>query len=305
MIVRKNPAPVVSIRKDKPSWAKPLPPFDLHRDLRQFVSITRIPVLSTHLTQEDHLYQGWEQRRKVQLRMSRRYRNSERAVTADAYVLSYVASEATRHLNRAGVAITRLDIKPRHMLDAMALPSDDDSVRLLVQALRRLTATVIDVRNWGPRAFADRSPLLQIQAVSDHTYRLYLSDWLQEELFSHRVIKISPEALRLKGLQGLLYGWAVGRVGPEHCDGRIIRQREALARAGSFPSGCEPWEEIVQAVGANDVPGFKFALETFEGLPAIAVTPRGYHSEFDMPSFTLEMDFPSPEPIPLPREITI
>ena len=264
-----------------------------------------MPVLSTHSTQSDYFYEGWEQRRQVQLRVSRRYRNSQRALTADAYVLSYVASEATRHLNRSGFAITQLDVEPRKMLEAMKLPSDDDSVCLLVQAFRRLTATVIDIRNWGKWAFSDKSPLLEIQAISDTTYRIHLSDWLQEELSAHRIMKISPEALRLDGLRGLLYGWAVGRIGPEYSEGRIIRQREALARAGSFPPDCHPWNEIVQAVSANDVPGFDYALDMFEGQPAIAVTPRVSDSEFMMPELTFEMDEVRPTSTLPPGEITI
>lgn len=262
---------------------------------RQFVAILRLPILAVAPTLERSIFRGWERGHKVSMTVSARNRTIGRATVEDAYVLSYVASRATETFNARLCPGMFVEIEPRMMLEELGMPADPAACERVIASLRRLVMTDLRVYNWGDRAISEMGPLLPIEPCAKDKRRFLISvpDWLQDEIQAPRIATIPPEALTFSGFRARLYGWAQGRVGQKLGDARFITQREALTRLGPIPPGTDPWDAILAAAVADDVPGYGLGLEAFDGQPAIAVRRRIERTPVPMSEgrLTIELEF--------------
>ena len=226
----------------------------------------------------------WERGKRVRIELKQRWRGHELARTEDMFVFDYLISKFMHMVNQNNGSIVRsllLDVD----LMIVHLKLEPRARAQIIDSLRRLTNTLVSPEGWEGPPLPTRFPLLQISredGARASVFRIDLSELLENELASGQVVVVTPAAIRLYGIHQRIHGWALGWVGPRYDDGRLIRQYEALDRIGPvLPQFGTPWEQIVPAVLANELPDFHLKLITFENQPAIYVRKRSLASVAD------------------------
>jgi len=247
--------------------------FNPTRDLRQFVSILRAPILAISPTRQWYTYKGREWGKRVEMRIGPRYRCGRRALIGDAAILAYIASRAAHSFNVSLISLPSVQLELDEFFSVFGLPNDETNRAETIESLRRLHATGISLLNWGPNSVSGDFPLLEVERFRSG-FHLCLSDWLVGEIEAQRFVSMPMESFGLGGLESRVFGWIKSWVGPQHNGGRAIFMREAMNRLGPIPPNFHPRQMIMEVIARNALPGYDLDIDNFDGKPAIIWRPQ-------------------------------
>lgn len=307
---------------------KPTPnqtPFHMKTHYRQARVALRTPLLSMAEPRRVS-FSTWERaaarnqdgsavRERVSVTLSKRSERQDLASIRDAPVFHYAASRFRHAYDQAhGCAVPSLRLSLTEILSDLGRPFTAGEV--VVDALRRITNTLVTVSRGSRRSYPTAQRLIDITRDEGGDFELAPSTWLEDDLLANGVYRAPPSTSSLGGIRQRLYGWMIAWVGREQADGRVIWMREILDRLGPLWDGAgDPWDEVCVVVAKNDLPDFHAELTTDRGSPAIFLRPRQPRRDeeprdFRLPPLELSLDDDEPDllgpaPPPIPREISL
>lgn len=248
---------------------------EIDRDHSRFRPALRTPILSSG-RQFRYEFSCYEKQQRVIVRVQPRFRGIELARTEDAPLLDYIAVRAHRQLGGTEIGeVQDLAVSVGEIAAYYGLPPGSE--REITDSLRRLTGTRLTVERWKGRTYASAFPMLEAKLSSSGHFVVTPSAWMSDELWDGELVPAPRSSARLTGPRFRLDGWARSWLGRNPQSGeQVITRRDALARFGPLPEGAvgTPWQQILAAVEANDLPDHELELIERRGEPALLVTAR-------------------------------
>jgi hypothetical protein len=219
-------------------------------------------------------YRASQKRERVSVTLTKRSKNVGLVNVTDASVFHHVISRFVHASNRAGgFSVSSLRLPVGEILSDLGLPST--AKRDVIDALRRITNTLVTVSRRSRPSYPSAARLIDITRDETGDFDLTLSAWLEDEIVAGQVCQAPSSSRSLDGIRQRLHGWMVSWVGREEEDGRVIWLHEILDRLGPlWENAGDPWVEVRAVVEANDLPDFHVGLTTDRGDPAIFMRPR-------------------------------
>jgi len=243
---------------------------DSDRDLRALVLFLREPVFAMAPGRtEDFHFIGRRNGQPVRVTVSSDDSGGgSQATVVDADALIPVISELTALRNEGRPLPRTLVLRPAVALHALGRSGGGRQRRLLDDAFVRLAATtIIHTDATGTRLFR---PIEVYEQLPGGARRLTLPAELVAEVEAGHVLKLDPDALRLKGLERRLYSLARAHTGR---DGTWRVGFDLLVRLCPWRGTWRKFRSRLAAVAAaQGLPGFVLTVADLNGCPALSVT---------------------------------
>lgn len=268
--------------------------------LRIPTCLMRMPFLANDLSTDQAFIRTRENKRLVEMTARSTNKNHGRATLDDLSILIHVIGKAAR-LNDDGYDAAHIRLNPAEFLRDPLNASGADGEAEMIEGLRRLHSTRIEMRTGGPSAVTTAFRLFEIGALPDGSgYHVTLPDFLLEEIRTRRILKVLPEQRALRGMRARLFGWYRSWIGRIEGECQLIGKAQAIARAGFSANPELGWEQITRTVEANDLPGLDLGILEIEGDEYVAIPKRARGFQ---PDEAVDWERRLSPPVPAPSEL--
>ncbi|GJD97699.1 replication initiator protein A [Methylobacterium iners] len=201
----------------------------------------------------------------------------------DTSVLIFATTLLARPLNAGKPLPDVIDLVPVDFLRALGRPLGGGQYAQLDAAIQRLHHATI-LTDLFPNAGAGTTLLDRIEppAGRREAYRLYLPQFLLDQVAAKQILAFDPAALSLHGLERRLFGWARAQVGVEGGKPRLISLREVHERAGVELADRERLKtslrqlkaKLLRIAAADRIPGVRLRLQTDGKRTSLILEPH-------------------------------
>ena len=186
------------------------------------------------------------------------------ATLADGAVLTFITTLLTHRLNLGEPLTEDIMIRPTALLRALGRDRGGHGLKLFAASVDRLGNTQVntDLSSDGRRShvFTLLEGVERAHGDAHGPWRLILPSFLIEQVAARRILQIDPAALRLRGLERRLYGWARAYAGGKAHDTWTLSLGRAHTRAASQDARRKFCHVLGSIVQRNRLPGFSLAL---------------------------------------------
>lgn len=253
--------------------------------LRAPLPFLRYPILALGPRSEPIHYRGFERGQPFFLSVAPTSPDHGLPTLADGDILIVLTTLLTRHLNAGESLPAVLDVAPATILRALGRPPGGTQHAQIDAALARLVHASIntDLCSAAGNLFSliDRVERLPGRR---RLYRLHLSEFLLQQVRTRHILAFDPAALRLRGLERRLYGWARAYAGGVQYESWSLDLWQARDRAASQDNLRRFRAALTGIAAANRLPGFRVTLQVASKRTKLVLSRLPGACFFDEPS---------------------